>query len=94
MTDTDDPLHPLRDEIKAEYMRGLPDAYAGSATIRELTFARLMERIERYTGAMLAAAIMSPNGTDQAPTMANDAPAKPATQPRRNTRTAPRRARP
>lgn len=83
----------LWEAIRIEYMRGLPDAYAGSAMIREQTYGRLMERIKDYTRAMVAAAIATPNDSDQTPTMANDAPAKPpANQPRRNTRTAPRRA--
>lgn len=59
VTATDDATGPLLDifldTIRAEYMRGIPDAYACGPRARERTWQRLKDMIEAYADACVAA---------------------------------------
>ena len=41
-------LDQAREQLRAEFMRSIPDAYAGSASIRELAWNRVLEKIDAY----------------------------------------------
>jgi hypothetical protein len=41
-------LEQARAQMRAEFMRSIPDAYAGSASIRELAWKRVEEKIQAY----------------------------------------------
>lgn len=93
-------LSAARAAIRTEYMRGLPDAYNGSAGIRERTFARLMDSVDSYVellsrtvdAAMTPAADAS---SDEPPTLSTTSPVQhndaPAAKKTTTTRTRSRR---
>lgn len=70
------------DDLRAEYMRGISDAYAGGPVAREQTWQRLAAHIHAY-----ASERQTPTIAETANTVAEPATTKPAP----NRHTAPRR---
>lgn len=56
-----------RDAIRAEYMRSLPDAYNGSASVREQCWERLLATIDAYADARSTPTTTDVSATTPAP---------------------------